>query len=118
MKPYEILESPINEYLYIVCSNSCESITENLPYLKQVLINKNIKGKLLFDNIMSTGSFSRRYGSIEFDGKQFRFNTYKILSSVNKSIINVSKNYYKSNINYVNQNKILSRSKKFLLLNL
>lgn len=112
---FEILESPVDDYGFLVLSKNYESITDKFTLISKELNSSGFKGKVMLDYLLSKGSLKERFFEIYFNGKNFDVTTFKLVSNIDKSLEALSINYYNSHYNELVKNSILSKPAKFLI---
>jgi hypothetical protein len=113
-KHYHIKKLNSTDFKYVVISKNYFSISDYLNEVRADLKDKFYQGIVLFDCLLSKGK-SDRFLTAYFNGNSFDFNTFKSLESVNLDIHNVLDQVYSKNIEWVENNMILSNAQKFLL---
>jgi len=119
MKYYKIKKINLTSYKCIIFSVGYISPTEELINISKDLKKKNIKGKIIFDLLLSKGNLKNRYIELFFDGKKFDYNSLnKIdINKCEKKIINISNDFYQKKYNLIESSQILTKSIKLFLKN-
>lgn len=72
MNDFYIYEMYENEFVALIVINSLDSPLTLLNNLQELLNAKNIKGKVLIDQLLHSGNTSERYISINFQDNQLK----------------------------------------------
>ena len=78
--------------------------------LKQI----GIKGKILFDLLLSHGNTPDRFFEASFDGVEINEDSLKSIRSISGKIRKISSDFYHSQQNDL-ENSVLSKAQKFLV---
>lgn len=113
MKYYRL--NKIDDNQTIVYSISFHSPTEQIKSIEKELINKDFKGKLIFDFLLTNGDTKQRYFETFFDGKEINLNNFKNIFEKSNELKKISLDFYFKNFKYVEQSEIVSKSTKFLI---
>lgn len=114
MKYYRL--NKIDDNQTIVYSISFHSPTEQIKSIEKELINKDFKGKLIFDFLLTNGDTKQRYfETFFFDGKEINLNNFKNIFEKSNELKKISLDFYFKNFKYVEQSEIVSKSTKFLI---
>lgn len=116
MKNYEIQKlNTIEDYSYVIYSTSHVNPVKELKNIAEDLKSHfKVKGKVLFDLLLSNGVSSNRFMEAEFDGIAFNRTSFKTLQSVNKVIKEESSEFYQKNLEFV-ENSVLPNAHQFLI---
>ena len=113
MKYYRL--NKIDDNQTIVYSISFHSPTEQIKSIEKELINKDFKGKVIFDFLLTNGDTKQRYFETFFDGKEINLNNFKNIFEKSNELKKISLEFYFKNFKYVEQSEIVSKSTKFLI---
>ncbi len=113
MKYYRL--NKIDDNQTIVYSISFHSPTEQIKSIEKELINKDFKGKVIFDFLLTNGDTKQRYFETFFDGKEINLNNFKNIFEKSNELKKISLDFYFKNFKYVEQSEIVSKSTKFLI---
>ena len=113
MKYYRL--NKIDDNQTIVYSISFHSPTEQIKSIEKELINKDFKGKVIFDFLLTNGDTKQRYFETFFDGKEINLNNFKNIFEKSNELKKISLEFYFKNFKYVEQSEIVSKSTMFLI---
>lgn len=114
MRTFEIRKiNDLNAYSSLIFSTCYLNPLDNLCEIEEILKSQG-QGKVLFDLLLSNGNTSNRFIEAVFDGEKFITSSFKIPKCIDKSIKELSSQYYKDNEQFWNSN-IVSNAFKFLL---
>jgi hypothetical protein len=113
MKTYELQKIPDSSYPYIVLSTSYRNPLEEISTIENELKN-NFQGRVIFDLLLSNGCSSNRFLEAEFDGKHFKYTSFKPVDCVDEIIKDIVSSFYQNNMDYVNES-VLPNAYKFLV---
>ena len=113
MKYYRL--NKIDDNQTIVYSISFHSPTEQIKSIEKELINKDFKGKVIFDFLLTNGDTKQRYFETFFDGKEINLNNFKNIFEKSNELKKISLEFYFKIFKYVEQSEIVSKSTKFLI---
>ncbi|MGG0569098.1 type II toxin-antitoxin system RnlB family antitoxin [Priestia megaterium] len=116
MKNYEIQELNVIEgYSHVIYSTSHVNPVKELKEIAEDLKSHfEVKGKVLFDLLLSNGVSSNRFLEAEFDGLAFNRSSFKSLNDVNQLIKKESSEFYQKNLDFV-ENSVLPNVHQFLI---
>ena len=104
-----------SEFPYVIVGTSYLHPISDIYEFVSELSNRNYKGDILIDSLLSTGFSSNRYLKIFFDGNKFNENDVDLVSRVSKEIDNEIYGYFYENPDIVQANEILPDAQKYLL---
>ena len=115
-KYYHIEKLRTKRYPCIIFSKSYISPIDEIDQLENDLGKIGIKGKVVFDLLLSNGDTPDRYFEADFDGKQINRSSIKQINTIPIKIKTASISFYKESIHLI-ENSVLTKQKKFLLKN-
>lgn len=112
-KIYQIQKLDSSEFTYVVIAKDYHRIDDYIVDAGNELRLKNFSGAVLFDCLFNNGLKDRFYVAY-FNGRAFDLRSFKSLEKVDNNVtINLNRVYLK-NINWLENNTILSNAQKFL----
>jgi hypothetical protein len=111
---FKIIETLQESYLCIVFSTSYINPMDQKECIERDLRENGIKGKMLFDLLLSHGNTPDRFFEAFFNGQEINEETLKRLASISENIRRLSLDFYKSQRDLV-ENSVLTRAQKFLV---
>ena len=111
---YKILNTGIARYRCIVFATSYINPMDQKDALEEDLMRIGIKGKVLFDLLLSHGNNQDRYFEAFFNGEKISEESLKSTESISKKIKEISLDFYHSQQHFL-ENSVLSKSQKFLI---
>ncbi len=111
---YKILNTSIARYRCIVFATSYVNPMDQKDALEKDLMRIGIKGKILFDLLLSHGNNQDRYFEAFFNGEKINEESLKSTKSVSKKIKKLSSDFFLAKQHYLD-NSVLSRAQKFLI---
>ena len=109
---YKILNSPDDNFKAIIISLTSESLSDNFDDIKSELLSNDIKGKILFDYLLSNGNNNNRFFEMDFNG-EFLLNTFN-KTTVSEEIKDNLLNFYSANYRQYIANSLLSEPLKYI----
>jgi len=73
-----------------------------------------VKGKILFDLLLSHGNNPDRFYEASFDGEKINEESLKAAKSISKTIKRLSMGFYQEQNGFL-ENSVLSKAQKFLI---
>lgn len=114
MKSYEIKKLHNSDfYPYVIYSTSYINPLEEIEGIQDEL-NNQFEGTVLFDLLLSNGVSSNRFVEAEFDGQSFIYNSFRIPSTIDDFIKEISVEFYKKHPEYL-KSSILPKTQRFLV---
>lgn len=113
MKIYEIQKINYTDYPYAIFSTSYQNPIEDIVSIEEEL-SALVKGKVIFDLLLSNGLAANRFIEAEFDGSKFNYETFKPLDCVDECIVKKFTEFYSKNESLL-KNGILSAAQQFLI---
>lgn len=113
-KLYHIEKLDKEGYPYIIFSKSYVSPIEVLESLEHELKEIRVKGKIIFDLLLSNGDSPDRYFEADFDGSQIDKKSFRQVNSISNKVKQISNKYYYDRLNLL-ENSVLSKAQKFLI---
>ena len=111
MKNFEII---IEQSKCIILSTSYINPLSDLNLIENELKQKNYKGEVIFDLLLTNGKSENRFLEAKYN-YGFDQSSFIILENTYPWLLKLSKNFYESNLNLID-NSILTTLQKFLLI--
>lgn len=116
MENFDIVSINDEEYKCIIFSTSFETPLTYLNDINQFLLNRDLNScKVIFDMLTHMGNNSDRFVEAYFDGKTLNVDTFKhVQISKKHELRKAACNYFKDNINILDNSILSSFQKKML----
>ena len=111
---YKIIKTSIELYPCIVFSTSYINPMDQKDAIEKDLRKIGVKGKILFDLLLSHGNIPDRFFEAIFDGDEISEDSLKSIESISEKIKEISSDFYHSQHDYL-ENSVLSKAQKFLI---
>lgn len=111
-KSYTIKKVVIDPYSCMVFSTSYRSAIDELEGLEEDLQKQQVRGKVIFDLLLSHGNTPDRFYEVFFDG--FKVSDLRRVESLSSQVLGISCEFFKENYRFL-ENSVLSSPEKFLL---
>ena len=111
---YKILETKLKSYTHIIFSLSYINPIDQKESIEEDLKKRGVKGKILFDLLLSHGNNPDRFYEASFDGEKILENSLKEAKSISKKIKSLSTNFYREQKQSFDSS-VLSTAQKFLI---
>jgi len=111
---YKIIETKLKSYTYIVFSLSYMNPIDQKEEIEEDLKKRGVKGKIIFDLLLSHGNNPDRFYEASFDGEKIDEDSLKAAKSISKTIKRLSTSFYREQNQYL-EGSILSTVQKFLV---
>ena len=111
---YKILETKLKSYTHIIFSISYLNPIDQKEAIEKDLEKRGVKGKILFDLLLSHGNNPDRFYEASFNGEKINEDSLKVAKSISKTIKSLSMNFYREQ-NQCLESSILSTAQKFLI---
>lgn len=111
---YKILETKLRSYTHIIFSTCYLNPIDQKEEIEEDLKERGVKGKILFDLLLSHGNNPDRYYEASFDGEKINEESLKVAKSISKTIKSLSMNFYREQKQSFDSS-ILSTAQKFLI---
>ena len=103
-----------NDIGYMIYSISSYNPIDCISKIEKEFDKKSYKGNVIFDLLLSNGNNFNRYLKAYFDGNRFKPDSYSIISEPKIELKKKSTEFYKKNINFL-ENSIISKPNKFMI---
>ena len=111
---YEIKGTTVEVYSYIVFSTSYLNPMDYKEAIEKDLKRIGVKGKILFDLLLSHGNTPDRFFEVYFDGKEINEETLRSVEEITDSIKKFTYDFHRNRPHFI-ENSVLSNAQKFLL---
>lgn len=111
MQNYELQKLNSSIYSYLILSKNYINPLEEIKDIELSLKGNN-QIKIMFDLLLSNGNTSNRFIEATYDGENLK--DFKLCEDVDNSIRSLSKRFYISNINLL-ENSVLNKSQQTLI---
>ena len=114
MTTYKIVEAPNTIYPYIVFATSYQNPLDNKEAIEKDLSRIGVKGKILFDLLLSHGNTPDRFFEAFFNGEKINEASIKNAGLMSDLIRKISLEFY-SNEPQLLENSVLTKVQKFFI---
>ena len=111
---YIILETKLRSCTHIIFSVSYLNPIDQKEAIEEDLRKRGVKGKILFDLLLSHGNNPDRFYEALFDGEKIDEDSLKAARSISKTIKRLSRSFYRDQ-NRCLESSVLSKAQKFLI---
>ena len=111
---YIILETKLRSCTHIIFSISYLNPIDQKEAIEEDLKKRGVKGKVLFDLLLSHGNNPDRFYEASFDGEKINEDSFKVAKSISKTIKRLSRSFYREQYRFL-ENSVLSKAQKFLI---
>ena len=115
-KYYKIKKASFKQYPYIVFSTCYINPLDEKTDIEKELKRKDVKGKILFDLLLSHGNTPDRFFEAIFDGCEILEDSIKNVAIVSDEIKKLASDFYYKKQEYL-ENSVLSNAQRFLIKN-
>ena len=114
MKNYTMIKLKNESYDYLVIANSYENPVND--FLVKRKVPKVVCGSILFNLTLINGVDPNRYATARVENSEINLSSLKLVDTIEKSIENISKQYFIQNA-FLVQNSVLPSALKYAILN-
>jgi hypothetical protein len=111
---YKILKTSIEGYPYIVFAANYTNPMDQKDALEKDLKKIGVKGKFLFDLLLSHGNTPDRFFEAIFNGEKINEDSLKSVEAISKEIRKISLEFFHSQQDML-EKSVLSKSQKSLI---
>jgi len=111
---YKIIKTSIDFYPCIVFSTSYMNPMDQKDEIEKDLREIGVKGRILFDLLLSHGNTPDRFFEAIFDGAKISEDSLKSIELLSEKIKGISSDFYHSQQDCI-ENSVLSKVEKFLI---
>ena len=111
---YKIIETKLKSYTHIILSISYLNPLDQKDAIEEDLKKRGVKGKILFDLLLSHGNNPDRFYEASFDGEKINEDSLKAAKSISKTIKRLSMSFYREQNRFL-ESSVLSKTQKFLI---
>jgi hypothetical protein len=113
---YKIKKIPNKQYPYIVFSTCYINPMDHIENIEKELVKKGVKGKVLFDLLLSHGNTPDRFFEAIFDGCEISEDSIKNVAIIPDKIKEIADDFYYEKQECL-ENSVLSNAQRFLIRN-
>lgn len=111
---YKIIKTSSKIYPFIVFATSYVNPMDQKDALEKDLKQMGVRGKFLFDLLLSHGNTPDRFFEAIFNGEEIKEDSLQSIGPMSKRIKKLSLDFYHSQQHYL-ENSVLSKVQKFLI---
>ncbi len=111
---YKIKKTSVDVYPYIVFATSYVNPMDQKAAIEKDLKQLGVKGKILFDLLLSHGNTPDRFFEVFFNGKKISDDSLKSIETTTDKIKSITSDFYYNQQHFVD-NSVLSKAQKYLI---